>query len=159
MSANTIMNPAEIKKAAEDVNNKIRVVEIQLREKVAGLFAKSKPSVFEMINNHLITQAVANTNQPNFAVYAAQYDTKFLFKPPVNVMNYDAANKVIMDESHKQCNLIGEFVKAQGHNLVEVSASSWSDYGIVDIKCDFTFAPPSASANTRHGMVPFGFSN
>ena len=49
------MNPAEIKKAAEDVNNKIRVVEIQLREKVVGLFAKSKPSVFEMINNHLIT--------------------------------------------------------------------------------------------------------
>jgi hypothetical protein len=158
MSANRIMTPAEIQKAAADKNNKIRAVEIQLREQAKGWFTKSKQTTFTRINDKLITHAIANTDQVKFGVWSAQYDTEFLLKPPVNVMNYDAATKIIMDESHKQCNLIGEFVKAQGHNLVAVKATSQTDYGITDIECEFTFAQPTP-ANGNRGMTPFGFSN
>ena len=141
MSANTIMTPAEIQKAAEDKNNKIRAAKIQLRGQVSGWFTKSKPTIFARINNELITQVVANTDQVQFGVWSAAYETKFLYKPPYNIMNYDAATKVIRDESHKQCNLIGDFVKAQGHNLIAVQATSTSDFGSTDINCEFTFAP------------------
>ena len=84
---------------------------------------------------------VANTEQVKFAVWAAQFEDPIRNKPPYNVMNYDAATKVIRDESHKQCNHIGDFVKAQGHNLSEVHSTLRSDYGITDITCEFTFAP------------------
>lgn len=145
MSANTVMTPAEVQKAAADKNNKIRAVEIQLREKVANWFTKSKPATYNRINDELIAHVVANKEakpeQIKFAVHSAEYETKFLHKQPFNTMNYWVASDVIMDESQKQCNLIGEFVKAQGHNLVDVSASNHADFGIVDIKCEFRLAP------------------
>ena len=141
------MTPAEVQKAAADKNNKIRAVEIQLRQKVVNWFTESKPATYHRINNELITQAVANTNQVKFGVWAAKYDTEIFFRQPINIMDYDAATKVIMDEAHKQCNLIGEFIRAQGHNLVSVTASDMRDYGIIDIKCDFTFAPRAPNTN------------
>ena len=160
MSANTIMTPADIQKAAEDKNNKIRADEIQLRGQVSGWFTKSKPTIFARINDELVTHVAANTEQVKFAVWAAQFEDPIRNKPPYNIedpirnkppyniMNYNAANKVIMDESHKQCNLIGEFVKAQGHNLSEVRATLRSDYGITDINCEFTFAPRTTTTVT-----------
>ena len=169
MSANTIMTPAEIQKAAEDKNNKIRAAEIQLRGQVSGWFTKSKPTIFARINNELITHVVANTEQVKFAVWAAQFEDPIRNKPPYNVMNYDAATKVIRDESHKQCNLIGDFVKAQGHNLTTVQATLRSDYGITDITCEFTFAPRTTttiaapnmntSSSTWSGMGHLVFQN
>ena len=141
MSANTIMTPAEIQKAAEDKNNKIRAAEIQLRGQVSGWFTERKTTIFARINNELITHVVANTDQVKFAVWATQFEDPIRHRPPYNVMNYDAATKVIRDESHKQCNHIGDFVKAQGHNLSEVHSTLRSDYGITDITCEFTFAP------------------
>ena len=148
MSANTIMTPADIQKAAEDKNNKIRADEIQLRGQVSGWFTKSKPTIFARINDELVTHVVANTEQVKFAVWAAQFEDPIRNKPPYNIMNYDAATKVIKDEAHKQCNLIGDFVKAQGHNLSEVRATLRSDYGITDINCEFTFAPRTTTTVT-----------
>jgi len=169
MSANTIMTPAEIQKAAEDVNNKIRAAEIQLRGQVSGWFTKSKIAIFARINNELITNVVANTDQVKFAVWAAKFEDPIRHRPPYNVMNYDAATKVIRDESHKQCNLIGDFVKAQGHNLSEVHSTLRSDHGITDITCEFTFAPRTTTTVTApntdtarsgsRGMGHFGFQN
>ena len=148
MSANTIMTPAEIQKAAEDKNNKIRAAEIQLSGQVSGWFTKSKPTIFARINNELITHVVANTEQVKFAVWAAQFEDPIRNKPPYNIMNYHAATKVIRDEARKQCNLIGDFVKAQGHNLSEVHTTLHSDFGITDINCEFTFAPRTATTVT-----------
>ena len=171
MSANTIMTPAEIQKAAEDKNNKIRAAEIQLREQVKGWFTKSKTTTFTRINNELVTHVVANTEQVKFGVWVAQFKDPIRNKPPYNIMNYNAATKVIMDESHKQCNLIGDFMKAQGHNLSEVNATLRSDFGITDINCEFTFAPRTATTtttvapntdtprSTKSGMGHFGFQN
>lgn len=141
MSANTIMTPAEIQKAAEDKNNKFRAAEIQLRGQISGWFAKSKTTTFARINDELITHVVANTEQVKFAVWAAQFEDTIRNKLPYNIMNYDATAKVIVDESHKQCNLIGDFVKAQGHNLAEVHTTFRSNYEMTNINCEFTFAP------------------
>ena len=140
------MTPAEIQKAAEDKNNKIRAAEIQLSGQVSGWFTKSKPTIFARINNELITHVVANTGQVKFAVWAAQFEDPIRNKPPYNIMNYHAATKVIRDEAHKQCNLIGDFVKAQGHNLSEVHTTLQSDFGSTDINCEFTFAPRTTTA-------------
>lgn len=141
MSANTIMTPFEVQIAAADNNNEIRATEIQLRKQVRYWFSAAKPSVFKQINNELITQTVANTNRVVVRTLIKCYLTKIYYLEPLGKMGYDAAEKTIKEESATQCNLIGDFIKAQGHNLVNTTANFARDYGFADIQCQFTFGP------------------
>jgi len=139
MSADRIMTPFEVQIAATDTNNEIRATEIQLRQQVRGWFSAAKPSVFKQINNTLITQTVANTSPIVVTTFVKNYDTKIYYVKPLSKMGYEAADKTIKEESATQCNLIGDFIKAQGHNLVNTTANLDRDYGIMDIQCQFTF--------------------
>jgi hypothetical protein len=133
------MTPFEVQIAAADTNNEIRATEIQLRQQVRGWFTAAKPSVFKQINNELITQTVANTNPMVVRAFIKDYDTEIYYVKPLSKMGYEAAEKTIKEESATQCNLIGDFIKAQGHNLVNTTANFDRDYGIMDIQCQFTF--------------------
>lgn len=141
MSADRIITPIEVQIAANDTNNEIRATEIQLRHQVRNWFSSAKPAVFKQINNELIRQSVANTSPIVATTFVKDYLTKSYYQAPLNKMGAVAAENVIMDESTTQCNLIGDFIKAQGHNLVSTTASFHRDFGIVDIACHFTFGP------------------
>ena len=143
MSADRIMTPTEIQIAAADINNEIRATEIQLRQQVRDWFSAVKPAVFKQINNKLITQIVTNTSPIVVRSFVKNYLTKIYYQAPLNKLGADAARTTIMDESATQCNLIGDFIKAQGHNLVNTTSNFHSDYGVVDIVCQFTFGPTS----------------
>ena len=131
MSAYIIMTPTEIQSAAADINNEIRATEIQLRQQVRDWFSAAKPFVFKQINN----------NPMVIKTFVNDYNTKIYYQAPLNKMGYEAAEKTIKEESTTQCNLIGDFIKAQGHNLVNTIANFDRDYGIMDIQCQFTFGP------------------
>lgn len=139
MSTDRIMTPFEVQIAAADTNNEIRATEIQLRKQVRDWFSAAKPSVFKQINNELITQTVANTSPIVVRTVVKNYPTKIYYLEPLGKMGYEAAEKTIKEESATQCNLIGDFIKAQGHNLVNTTANFDRDYGLMDIQCQFTF--------------------
>lgn len=139
MSTDRIMTPFEVQIAAADTNNEIRATEIQLRQQVHGWFSAAKPSVFKQINNELIKQTVANTSPIVFRTFVKSYPTKIYYLEPLGKMGYEAAEKTIKAESRTQCNLIGDFIKAQGHNLVNTTANFDKDNGMMDIDCQFTF--------------------
>jgi len=156
------MTPAEVKKAVNDMNASIRATELQLREEVGKWFVSRKQTIFASINTELLNKTFYKTDpaeEVGFSVPAADYKNKMLWSEPYNNMKYDLAVHVINDETQKQCELIGEFIKAQGHNLTKVKATYKIDFGIADIGCNFTIATPSTSDKTRdihrlcNGMV------
>ena len=137
MSANTIMTPDEIKKGAADLNNQIQATELKLGEQVKKWFVAEKQTTYANINQKIIKQTAANIENYTFWVGVKTYEPHEL---PATITS-DRAKSIIWRESYNQCNLIGAFIKAQGHNLTNVDTRLYEPYGIddTDINCVFTF--------------------
>ena len=139
MSANTVMTPAEIQKAAEDLNKQIAANEFKLVEQVRGWFETEKQTTYDTINQGIIKNTAANIENYTFWVGVKTYDPQKLSLSSTVPRN--RAYDVIWRESYNQCKLIGAFITAQGHNLTSVNTKLYQPYGIsdTDINCIFTF--------------------
>ena len=112
MSANIGMKPAEVQKPVEDLNKQIPANELKLKEQVKEWFETAKPHIYDSLNKRLNTHSAivgVKTYDPNTLVLSS-------------IVSRDRANAIILDESNNQCNLMSEFVKAQGHNVTDVIA-------------------------------------
>lgn len=145
MASNPIMTPVEIKKAAADLNNQIQATELKLGEQVKKWFEAEKQTTYDTINRAIVKRAAANIENYTFWVGVKTYEPHEL---PATIPR-DRAWSIIWRESYNQCNLIGAFIKAQGHNLTNVDTRLYEPYGIddTDINCVFTFG--STEKNTK----------
>ncbi len=146
MASNLIMTPAEIKKAAADLNNKDKATEVKLREQVKNWFDTEKQKTYATINQTIIKHTADNIENYGFCVDVKTYNSD---KLPSNI-SHDRKYSIIRDETQKQCALIGAFIKARGHNITSTDYRLYEPYGIIDetdISCVFTFG--STQKNTK----------
>jgi len=138
MASNHIMTPAEIKKAVADFNNQIQATELKLGEQVRKWFETEKQTTYATINQAIVKRTAANIENYVVRVDVKTFDSD---KLPPNISR-DSAHSIIRDESKKQCELIGAFIKARGHNLTSVDYRLYQHYvrsNETDISCAFTF--------------------
>jgi hypothetical protein len=138
MTSNHIMTPAEIKKAAADLNNQNQANELKLVDQVRKWFDTNKQTTYATINQTIIKHTAANIENYAFSVDVTTYNSN---KLPLTISR-DRKYNIISDESQKQCALIGAFIRAQGHNLTSVDYRLYEHYGLIDetdISCVFTF--------------------
>ena len=110
MSANNGKKPLEVKKPTEDLNKQIAANELKLKEQVKEWFETAKPHIYDRVNKRINTYSVMvgiNTYMPEKLSLSS-------------TIPRDRANAIILEESDIQCNLMSEFVKAQGHNVTDV---------------------------------------
>jgi len=156
------MTSDEHHKASEYLNTQITENEIKLKEKVREWFYTGKQRIYDTVNKNINAYTAAKYKHYVFAAGVTTYDPTQLSLS--STVPRDRANAIILHESNTQCNLIGEFIKAQGHNLKNVNAClehpyldhmppyyrrSLPDDNItvcmpyehldVDVKCIFTF--------------------
>ncbi len=146
MASNLIMTPAEIKKAADDLNNKNQANELKLVDQVRKWFDTNKQTTYATINQTIIKHTAANIEKYAFSVDVATYNSDKLSSN----ISRDRKYSIIRDETQKQCALIGAFIRAQGHNLTSVDYRLYEHYGLIyetDISCVFTFG--STEKNTK----------
>lgn len=139
MSVSKIMTPSEIQNAADNINYKKARAKQNFQGIVDNLFKERRPQIFNNINESLINTVVSHPDRNLISVQAINYDDAISYNKPFNVINSQETHQIIMEESTKHCTLLGEFIKAQGHNIVSAHATYSSSYGNKMVKCEFMF--------------------
>jgi hypothetical protein len=139
MSANTIMTPGEVQKAAEELNKQIAANELKIVEQVREWFKTEQQTTYDAINQNMANNTAANIENYTMWVDVKTYNPQEL--PLLSTMTHSRLYDIIWGESYKQCKIIGDFIRAQGHNLTNANTTLHNHWGIRDttIKCEFTF--------------------
>ena len=142
MDSNPIMTPAEIKQNAIDLIKQVAKSEIEVAEQVKNVFEAEKHKTYAAINRAMTSNVASKTH--NYSFSATLENTFEMIGIPPNITR-EKARKVVGYEANKQCKLIGDFIKAQGHNLTDVSGDAFEPlYGESTINCYFTFGHSSS---------------
>lgn len=137
MASNSIMTPDEIKQNAIDLIKQRAKSETELAEQVKKVFETEKHKIYAAINLAMTSNVAYNKHSYSFSVKLG--NTFEMIGIPPNITR-EKAHDIINYEANKECKLIGDFIKAHGHNLSEVNGSAVkSYYGESSINCNFTF--------------------